>query len=116
MRLLNNDFLNSISTDVIESINWSENELVSIPTICKQFQSNFSKSTSTSTCSSTSTSHDNPPILQSLYPILDKHNIDTYKLDDKPLDVIYLNNLLSEVSCVLTDNNISMKLEKWGGR
>ena len=37
-------------------------------------------------------------------------------LDDKPLDVIYLKNLLSEVSCVLTDNNISMNLEKWVGR
>ena len=24
--------------------------------------------------------------------------------------------MLSEVSCVLTDNNISMNLEKWGGR
>ena len=37
-------------------------------------------------------------------------------LDDKHLDVISLKNLLSEVSCVLTDNNISLNLEKWGGR
>ena len=32
------------------------------------------------------------------------------------MDVIYLKDLLSEVSCVLTDNNISLNLEKWGGR
>ena len=35
MRLLSNVFLNSISTDVIETINWSENERVSIPAIYK---------------------------------------------------------------------------------
>ena len=32
------------------------------------------------------------------------------------MDVIFLKNLLSEVSCILTYNNINMKLEKWGGR
>ena len=37
-------------------------------------------------------------------------------LENKNLDVIYFKDLLSEVSCVLTDNNISMNLEKWGGR
>ena len=63
MRLLRNDFLNSISTDVIESINWSENERVSFPVSSKYIPSNFSKSTSTST--STFILHDNPPILQS---------------------------------------------------
>ena len=114
MRLLSNNFLNSISTDVIESINRSENERVSIPVSCKYIPSNFSTSTSIST--STFTLHDNPPILQSLYPILDKLHINTSKLDDKHLDVICVKNLLSEVSCVLTDNNISMNLEKWGGR
>ena len=31
------------------------------------------------------------------------------------MDVIYLKNLLSEVSCILIDNTISMNLEKWGG-
>ena len=72
MRLLSSNFLNSISTDVIESINWSENERVSIPAIYKYISSNSSKSRSTSSSQSTSTStlHDNPPILQSLYPIL----------------------------------------------
>ena len=49
MRLLSNDSLNSISTDVIESIDWSENERVSIPDNCKYIPSNFSKSASTST-------------------------------------------------------------------
>ena len=34
MRLLSNDILNLLSTDVIESINWSENERVSIPYSC----------------------------------------------------------------------------------
>ena len=89
---------------------------MSIPDSCKYIPSHFSKSTSTSTSSSTSTFHDNPLILQPLYPILDKLNINTSKLDDKFLDVIYLKNFLSEVSCVLTDNNISMNLEKWVGR
>ena len=73
-------------------------------------------STSTYPSSSTSTLHDNPSNLQSLYPILDELKINTSDLDDKPLDVIYLKNLLSEVSCVLTDNNITLNLEKWGGR
>ena len=67
MRLLSNDFRNSISTDVIESINWSKNERVSIPSSRKYISYHFSKFTSTST--STCTLHDNPPNLQSLYPI-----------------------------------------------
>ena len=50
-----------------------------------------------------------------MYPILDKFNINTYKLDDKPFDVIFFKNLLSEVSCVLIENNIIMNLKKWGG-
>ena len=112
MRQLTHLFLNSISTDILETINWSENERVSVPTICKKTSSNCSKPVSTSifTSTSTSTSHDNPPILPSLYPILDEININPSKLDDKPLNVIYLKNLLSEVSCILIDNNISMNL------
>ena len=50
-----------------------------------------------------------------MYSILDKINNNTYNLDDKPLDVIFLKHLLFEVSCVLIDNNINMNLEKWGG-
>ena len=100
--------LNSISVDVLETINWLVNKSVSVPAILKNTPSNSSKSTSTS--------YDNPPILQSMYPILDKLNINTSKLDDKPLDIIFLKNLLSEVSCVLIDNNININLEKWGGR
>ena len=111
MRVLGNDYLNSISTDVIGSINWSENEPIYFPAICKYIPSNFSKSTSTSTY----ILHYFPPILQSLYSILKSININTSDLENKHLDVIYLKNLLSEVSCVLTDNNISMNLEKWGG-
>ena len=117
-RLSSNDFLKSISTDNIESVNWAENECVSIPAIYKYISSNSSKCTSTSSSQSTSTStlHNNPPILQSLYPILKSFNINTSNLKNKQLDVIYLKYLLSEVSSVLTDNNISMNLEKWGGR
>ena len=51
-----------------------------------------------------------------MYPILDKLNVNTSKLNDKLLDVICLKNLLSEDSCVLIDNNINMNLEKWDGR
>ena len=56
LRLLSNVFLNSISSDVIESINWSENERVSIPAICKYIPSNSSKFTFISIL------HDNQPI------------------------------------------------------
>ena len=69
MRLLSNDFLNSILIDDIESIIWSENERVSIPVSRKYIPFNFSKSTSTSTstCSSSSTLHDSPPNLHILF-------------------------------------------------
>ena len=63
-----------------------------------------------------STPPDNPPIIQSKYPILDSHNINTTNLKDKPLDIIHLKNLLSEVSYILKDNNININLEKSGGR
>ena len=86
------------------------NESVCVPVILKNASSNSSNSSK-----STSTSYDNPPILQSMYPILDKLDINTSKLDDKPLDITFLKNLLSEVSCVLIDNNINMNLEKWDG-
>ena len=59
---------------------------------------------------------DNPRILQFKHPILDSHNIDISNLKDKPLDILHLKNLLSEVSCVLNYNNINMYLKKWGGR
>ena len=116
MRILSKVFLNSITKDVIETITWSKTERVSIPVIYKSTPSIISKSISTSTSSSTSTSHDNPPILKSLYPILNSLNVDTSDLENKYLDVIYLKNSLSEVSCVSIDNNVSLNLEKWGGR
>ena len=118
MRQLTHQFLNSISTDVLDTIDWSENECFYVPKICKNipFSSTNSTSSSSSPTTSTSTSHDNPPIVPSLYPTLDKLNINTSDLDSNPVDVIRLKNLLSEVCSVLKDNNIDMNLEKWGGR
>ena len=34
---------------------------------------------------SSPTPPDNPPVLQSKYPILDSHNINTFTLNDNPL-------------------------------
>ena len=65
---------------------------------------------------SSSTPPDNPTVLQSKYPILDSHNINTYTLKYNPLDAIYLKNLLFEVSYILKDNDINMHLKKWSGR
>ena len=79
MRQLSHVFLNSISVDVLETISWYVNESVCVPPILKNASSNSSKSTFTS--------YDNPPILQSMYPILDELNINTSKLDDTPLDI-----------------------------
>ena len=76
-------FLDSISADILKTINWSENERVSVPVICKNAPTNSSKSTSTST------SHDNPSIIQTLCPILDSININTSNLVNKHLDVIF---------------------------
>ena len=108
MHQLSHLFLNSISIDILETINWYINERVSVPVICKNAPSNYSKSTSTL--------HDNPPLLQTLYPILDSLDINTSNLVDDHLNDLFLKNLLSEVSCVPTDNNININLEKWGGR
>ena len=80
MRQLSHLFLDSISTDIIEIINWSENERVCVPAICKNAPTSSSKSTSTS--------HDNSTILQTLYPILDSLNTDASNLENKHLDVI----------------------------
>ena len=52
-----------MSTEILETIHWSENECASYPEICKNSPFNCSKSTSTS--------HDNSPIIQSIYQILD---------------------------------------------
>ena len=65
---------------------------------------------------SSSTSPDNPPILQSIYPNLDSHNINTCNLKDKPFNNNVLQIFLSEVSCILIDNDINMYFKKWGGR
>ena len=56
------------------------------------------RNNSLSNCSkSSSTPPNNPPILQSKYPILHSH-INTSDIKDMPLDIIYLKNFLSEVS------------------
>ena len=82
MRQLSHNFLNSISIYIIETIYWSEDESVYDPEICKKSSSNCSKSSSTS--------HDNPSILQSIYPILDSLYINTSNFKDKPLDIKYI--------------------------
>ena len=87
---------------------WYETESVYDPIICNNSSSNCSKSSSTS--------HGNPLILQSIHPILDSLNIYTSNLNDKSFDAIFLKRVLSEVNCVLIDNNININLEKWGGR
>ena len=71
MRQLSHYILNSMSTEILETIHWSENECASYPEICKNSPFNCSKSTSTS--------HDNSPIIQSIYQILDKLNINNSK-------------------------------------
>ena len=102
---LSHNFLNSISTNILETIRWSEDESIHDSEIRNNPSSNCSKSSSTPP--------DNPHILQYKYPILDFHNIDTSNLNDDPLDIMHLKNLLSEVTYVLKDNNINMNLEKW---
>ena len=108
MRRLSHNFVKSISIDILETIYWSEDESVSDPVICKNSSSNCSKFSYMS--------HDNPPILKSIYPILDSLNINTSNLKHKQVGVILLKIFLSKVSCDLIDNNINMNLEKWGGR
>ena len=99
---LSHNFLNSVLTDILEMIHWSEDKSVHDLEICNNSSSNCSKSSSKSP--------DTAPILQSIYPILDSHDINTSNLNYKPLDIILLKNLLSEVSCVLIDNNMNINL------
>ena len=80
---LSHYFLNSISIDIFEMIHWSEEENVYVPVICNNSSLNCLKSTSIS--------HDNPPLLQTLYPILDSLDINTSNLEYKHLNVIFRN-------------------------
>ena len=82
MHQLSHLFLNSISADILETINWYINERVSVPVICKNTPSNYSKSTSTL--------HDNTPLLQTLYPILDSLDINNSNLVDDHLNILFL--------------------------
>ena len=59
MRQLRHNFVNSIYRDILETIHWYEADSVSDSIDCNKPALNYSKS------------HDNPPILQSIYPILD---------------------------------------------
>ena len=87
MRQLSHVFLNSISVNILERINWSVNESVYVQAISKNTPPKCSKSISIS--------YDNPPILQFMYHILDKLNINTSDLNDNPLGFIFLRKLLS---------------------
>ena len=81
MRQLRHNCVNSISTYILETMHWSENESVYHLVICKKLSSKCSKSSSTS--------HDNPPSLQSIYLILDSLNIDTSNLKKDYVFVCY---------------------------
>ena len=82
MRQISHYFLNSISVDILETMYWSEAVSTFDPIVCNNSLLNCSKSSSIS--------YDNPPILQSIYPILDSLNINTSNLNDKFLDVVFL--------------------------
>ena len=101
---LRHNFLKSISIDILETIYYSEDESVHDSDICNNSSSNCSKSSFAPP--------DSQPILQFKCPILNSHNINNSTLKNMPLDLIYLKNLLCEVSCVLRYNGITMPLEK----
>ena len=80
MRQLSHYSLNSIPIDILEIEHWSINERVSDQAIC----------TNDPYCSkSTSTSHDNPLMLQTLYPILDSLDINTSNLEVQYLNIFF---------------------------
>ena len=84
---LSHNFLKSISTNILETIRWSEDESIHDLEIER---CNIHNNSSSNCSKSSSTPPDNPPILQSEYPILDSNNINTSNLKDKPLDIIFL--------------------------
>ena len=85
MRQLSHYFLNPISIDILEMIYWYEDESIYDPVICNNSSSNCSKSSLIL--------HDHPPILQSLYPILDLLNINPSNFYNKHFGVIFLKDL-----------------------
>ena len=101
MRQSSHNFLNSISTYISDAIYWFEDE--SINDLEKERRRMNDKLLLISSKASF-IPPDNPPVLQSKYPILDSHNINTSTVKNKPLDPVYLKNLISEVKCVLKDN------------
>ena len=95
MRLLSRSFLNSISIDFLEMIYWSEDESIHDLEIER---CNIHNNSSSNCSKSSSTPPDNPPILQSEYPILDSNNINTSYLKREFFGCYIFEKLLSEVS------------------
>ena len=113
IRQLSCNFLNSISTDISDGIYWSKDGSVNISEI--QGSRSFDKTSSSvskSQSSLQSTPFDNTHFLQSKHPILDYHKINTSNLKDKPLEMICLKTLLTEVHNKLDNDDVtSMDLE-----
>ena len=99
--------------NIIEVIYWSEDENINDSEIKRCVLHGKSSLIGSK---SISIPPNDTPVLQSKFPILDSHNINTSTLKDNPSTVTYLKNLLSEISCILKDNDINMYLEKWGDR
>ena len=95
MRLLSRSFLNSISIDFLEMIYWSEDESIHDLEIER---CNIHNNSSSNCSKSSSMPPDNPPILQSEYPILDSNNINTSYLKREFFGCYIFEKLLSEVS------------------
>ena len=94
MRQLIHNFLNSISTDILEKIYWYDDESVHDSDIEKIRIGN----NSSSDCSkSSSMPPDNPPILQSKITNLNSNNSNTSTLKGKPLNIIYLKDYCPKV-------------------
>ena len=91
---LSSNFLNSISTYIIEAICWSEDESINDPEINKCI---LHGKLSLIDSKYSSTLPDNTHVLQSKYLILDIHIINTSTLKDYPLDIIYLEKNLKLV-------------------
>ena len=65
---------------------------------------------------STTTIIDSPPLPSSSYPVLNSLSIETSDLENNPLRVKKLKNILKEVTSVLEGNGIELNINSWGGR
>ena len=99
-------FLAAIKDNISDSVSWNDcllnrNLEKSDVQICKPIiESN-----------STTTIIDSPPLPSSIYPILDSLSIETSDLENNPLRVIKLKNILKEVTSVLEDNGIELNID-----